>query len=118
FSREIRPRLLIAGHDLKFIRDAEPELARDFTIKYDEWPSERVHDPAASEAEARWADLIWCEWLTACAVWYSHNAPRSAKIVVRVHRYELGRDYGDQIDESAVSAFVTIAPHCYEDLID
>ncbi|MBE7701497.1 glycosyltransferase [Oerskovia sp. Sa1BUA8] len=118
FVHEIRPRMLIAGHDLKFIRDAEPELSSVFNIRYDEWPSERVHDVSESRAGAAWADVVWCEWLTACAVWYSNNVTPGTKLIVRVHRYELGRDYGFQINEASVSAFVTIAPHCYEDVVD
>jgi glycosyltransferase involved in cell wall biosynthesis len=39
-------------------------------------------------------------------------------LVVRMHRYELGRSYGDDIKRSGVSAIVTIAPHCMEDLIE
>lgn len=117
FRREVKPRLLIAGHDLKFIRRAIPVLSERFSVLVDEWESERVHDPARSVECAEWADMVWCEWLTACAVWYSHNLSAETRLVTRLHRYELGRDYGLDLNLDRTDAVITIAPHCFEDAI-
>ncbi|WP_404290812.1 glycosyltransferase [Glutamicibacter arilaitensis] len=115
---EIKPRLLIAGHDLKFIKPAIPLLRKNYQVQIDEWPTEVLHTEELSSRWLDWADFIWVEWLTAASVWYSERVRPTQTLVVRMHRYELGRSYGDQIKRSAVSAFITIAPHCMEDLIE
>ncbi|WPR66129.1 glycosyltransferase [Glutamicibacter protophormiae] len=117
-KEELKPRLLIAGHDLKFIKPSIPLLRKRFQVQIDEWQTEIVFTEKHSEKWLAWADYIWVEWLTAASVWYSERVRPTQKFVVRVHRYELGRSYGDQIKRDAVSAFITIAPHCMEDLIE
>lgn len=115
---EIKPRLLIAGHDLKFIKPAFPLLRKKYQVQIDEWPTEVLHSENSSNKWLEWADYIWVEWLTAAAVWYADRVRPSQSLIVRMHRYELGRSYGDEIRSAGVSAFVTIAPHCMEDLIE
>ncbi|NKY09736.1 glycosyltransferase [Cellulomonas hominis] len=117
FVAEIKPRLLIAGHDLKFIEGALEPLRARFTVRVDDWLSETVHDESRSEQLIEWADLVWCEWLTRCAVWYSQRIGGDRRLVTRLHRYELGRTYGDEINLSRVDAVIAIAPHCVEDTI-
>lgn len=118
FRQSVKPRLLIAGHDLKFIKPAIPFLREHYNIRVDEWANEISHDAALGEQLVKWADFVWVEWLTAAAVWYSERVRPSQEFVVRVHRYELGRNYGTSIKEDRVSAYVSIAPHCHEDLIE
>ncbi|MEE2568484.1 glycosyltransferase [Pseudarthrobacter sp. J64] len=118
FWEAVKPRLLIAGHDLKFIKPAIPLLRQSYQVQIDEWPTEVLHDAALSSSRLAWADYIWVEWLTAASVWYAERVTSNQRLVVRMHRYELGRSYGDQIKRSSVSAFVAIAPHCLEDMIE
>lgn len=118
FWKAVKPRLLIAGHDLKFIKPAIPLLREKYQVQIDEWPSEILHDARRSAKMLAWADFVWVEWLTAASVWYGDRVKPTQKLVVRMHRYELGRSYGDQIRRSSVAAFVAIAPHCLEDLIE
>ncbi|MGP9734869.1 glycosyltransferase [Brachybacterium sp. AOP42-C2-15] len=118
FWEMMRPRLLIAGHDLKFIKSAVPLLREWFEVRVDEWPSEIMHDERQSKQLLAWADYVWVEWLTAASVWYAEHVRPTQKLVVRMHRYELGRSYGDQIPVHKVGAFVAIAPHCLEDMIE
>lgn len=115
---ELKPRLLIAGHDLKFIKPAVPLLRKKYQVQIDEWPSEVMHDARNSRRRLEWADYIWVEWLTAASVWYAERVKPTQKLVVRMHRYELGRSYGDQIKRESVAAIIAIAPHCLEDLIE
>lgn len=117
-KEEIKPRLLIAGHDLKFMKPSVPLLRKKYQVQIDEWPTEVLHTEAHSKKWLEWADFIWVEWLTAASVWYSERVRPTQTLVVRMHRYELGRSYGDQINRDAVSAYITIAPHCMEDLIE
>lgn len=118
FWEFIKPRLLIAGHDLKFILPAVPALRRWFSIRVDEWPSEIKHSEARSRSLLAWADYVWVEWLTAASVWYAERVRPTQNLVVRMHRYELGRSYGDIIARDNVDAFIAIAPHCMEDMIE
>lgn len=118
FWEGVKPRLLIAGHDLKFILSAVPDLRRWFVVRVDEWATEVLHDEARSRQALAWADYVWVEWLTSAAVWYASRVGPTQRLVVRVHRYELGRNYGDQIDFGRISGLISIAPHCHEDLIE
>lgn len=118
FWESVKPRLLIAGSDLKFIVPAIPYLRDWFSVRVDEWPTEVLHDETRSRELVAWADFVWVEWLTAASVWYSARVRPTQNLIVRVHRYELGRSYGDQITREKVDAFIAIAPHCMEDLIE
>lgn len=118
FWEAVKPRLLIAGSDLKFIVPAIPRLREWYSVRVDEWPAEIRHDEARSRELVAWADFVWVEWLTAASVWYSERVRPTQKLVVRAHRYELGRSYGDQITRENVDAIIAIAPHCMEDLVE
>lgn len=118
FSRLCRPRLLIAGYDLKFIASALPELNAHFDVRFDEWSDQ----PEIEDKERRelldWAEFIWCEWLLDSAVWYSNNKKPSQKLVVRMHRYELSRDFGEQINIANIDAVLTVSVHFFERLLE
>lgn len=117
FDQAVKPRLLIAGHDLKFIEGAIPALEEWFEVKLDRWPSEREHDANTSDELLSWAQLVWVEWMTAASVWYSKRIRPSQKMVVRCHFYEITRDSGFELDKERVSAVVAIALHTYEDIV-
>lgn len=118
FSEVVKPRLLIAGSDLKFILPAVVRLREFFDIRVDEWPTEVTHDVARSSKLLHWADYVWVEWLTSAAVWYSEMVSHRQRLVVRMHRYELGRRYGDIVSANKVDSFIAIAPHCLEDMVE
>lgn len=118
FAESVKPRLLIAGHDLKFIKPAIPYLREFYNIRVDEWASEITHDEEQGNRLVKWADFVWVEWLTAAAVWYSERVRPSQELVIRAHRYELGRNYCASVKDDRVSAYISIAPHCHEDLIE
>lgn len=118
FREAEKPRLLIAGSDLKFIKPAISGLSENFQIRVDEWPSEAQFDEARSLELLNWAQLVWVEWMTFASEWYSKNVRAHHKLVVRCHFYELTRDSGFRLDRKNVGAFVAIALHTYEDLIE
>lgn len=118
FKLKLRPRLLVAGHDLKFMKPALSELEQFFEIRVDEWSSERVHDEKKSGELLDWAQIIWVEWMTAASVWYSKNVRGSQKLIVRAHFYEITRDSGFDLVLQNVSGFVAIAVHTYEDIVE
>lgn len=118
FRHLCRPRLLIAGHDLKFINDAIPELSQSFDIRIDEWKGHAIHDEAASLRHMEWAELVWCEWLLKNVEWYSSRKRPNQRLVVRMHRMELARSHGELMDVSKVDAIVTVSALFFERLLE
>ncbi|WP_247881832.1 glycosyltransferase [Brucella intermedia] len=117
FLDACRPKLLIAGYDLKFILTSVDALRAHFDIKVDEWKGHNAHDEKQSRELLSWADYIWCEWLLENAVWYSKNRRHDQKLVIRMHRMELGRDCGDKLDMGKVHAIVTVSVLFFERLL-
>lgn len=113
----LRQRLLIAGSDLKFIKAAVPALEKIYEIRIDEWAGHDSHDSARSTDLLGWADVILCEWLLGNAVWYAERKAPHQRLVVRLHRFELTRDFGLRINQSAVDCFFSVSAHTAEDMI-
>ncbi|MFM0007005.1 glycosyltransferase [Paraburkholderia dipogonis] len=118
FKLLCRPRLLIAGHDLKFVSDAIPELSSAFDIRIDEWKGHAIHDESESLRHLEWAELIWCEWLLKNVEWYSNHKRSNQRLIVRMHRMELGRHFGERVNVANVDAFVTVSVLFFERLIE
>jgi glycosyltransferase involved in cell wall biosynthesis len=118
FSKHCRPRLVIAGYDLKFITSALPELSQHFDIRLDEWKGHDAHDEKQSRVCLEWAEVIWCEWLLGNAVWYARHKRQEQRLIVRMHRMELGRDYGDSVEMDRVDAFLAVSVHFFERLLE
>lgn len=117
FLAEIKPRLVIAGYDLKFILPIIPELSSAFTIRVDEWEGHDRHSEIQSRELLEWADIIWCEWLLGNAVWYARNKRADQRLIVRMHRFEMLRNFGNAIDSSSVDAFVTVSLFTLENFV-
>lgn len=118
FKEGCKLRLLIAGHDLKFIKGAVPALEEFFQVRIDEWQSERQFDEKRTRENLAWAQVVWSEWMTYAAEWFSNNVRPSQKLILRCHFYELTRDSGFKMNRDRVSAIIAIAVHTYEDLVD
>lgn len=117
FQRQIKPRLLIAGYDLKFISSAIPVLSEYFEIQTDEWTGHEAHDVKRSRELLFWADFIFCEWMLGNAVWYSKNKLPNQVLLVRLHRFETSRNYGNELDQKSVDAFISVSVETLEDMI-
>jgi poly(ribitol-phosphate) beta-N-acetylglucosaminyltransferase len=113
-----RPRLVVAGHDLKFIRDAVPALEKYYDIRFDEWKGHEHHDEKQSKDLLDWAEYIWCEWLLKNAEWYSQHKRPDQRLVIRMHRMELGRSHGERLDARKVDAVITVSPLFFERLLE
>ena len=118
FQEACKPRLLIAGHDLKFIKPYLHILSASYSIKVDEWTGHDMHDAHKSEVLLEWADYIWCEWLLGNAVWYSQRKKPNQKLVVRMHRFELGRDFGEKVNVENIDVFVAVSVLFFERLLE
>lgn len=117
FLGAIKQRLLIAGYDLKFILPAIPALSDFYQIRVDEWQGHETHDENKSRRLLQWADTIHCEWMLGNAVWYSHNKLDRQGLSVRLHRFELTRDFGFKMDRDRVSKIMVIAPRIAEEML-
>ena len=113
-----KPRLLVAGYDFKFIKDATPELSKHFDIRFDEWKGHAIHDETQSRECLKWAEYIWCEWLLGNAEWYAKHKKSHQRLVVRMHRMELERDHGSNMNINKVDAVVAVSTYFLERLLE
>lgn len=118
FLKLAKPRLLIAGHDLKFIEDAVPELSEFFNIRFDKWQGHATNDEKQSRACLEWAEYIWCEWLLGNAEWYAKHKKPHQRLVIRMHRMELSRNHGNELNIHAVDAVVAVSPFFFERMLE
>lgn len=118
FKSLCRPRMLIAGHDLKFILPIEEKLSKYFDIRYDKWISHTEHNEDQSLNLLDWAEIIWCEWMLGNSVWYSKHKKNQQKLVIRMHRQELATNYADNIDFNNVDLVFAVSVLFFERLME
>ncbi|HEY6653619.1 MAG TPA: glycosyltransferase family 4 protein [Solirubrobacterales bacterium] len=113
------PRILIAGHDFKFLSEI-PDRANALgaEIREDKWTSLNQHDPEASEELLDWADLVLCEWCLGNSVWYSHHVRDDQRLVIRFHRVERTTDFPESVDFDRVARAVFVGPHLLDEAVD
>jgi glycosyltransferase involved in cell wall biosynthesis len=116
FLEKIKIRLLIAGYDLRFITPYIPALQSQFLVQVDEWEGHEKHDEKKSERLRQWADVIHCEWMLQNLVWYSQRKEGHQRLFVRMHRFELGRPYGNQATRDKIDRVIAIAPGTLEEM--
>lgn len=118
FCEAVKLRVLIAGHDLKFMGAIEEGLRQNYPVKVDKWSGHVQHDQNESKRLLQWADFVWVEWMLGASVWYSKHLRGDQRMVIRVHRSEVTVDYGSELNLDRVSAIVSIAPHVLGDVAD
>src|ERR1700729_4343551 len=106
-------RVVIAGHDLKFFTPliAYFKLQPGLEVRVDQWASLGEHDEAVSKELAEWADVVICEWCGPNAVWYSRHKRRDTRLIVHLHRFELGSPYPGQVKAGAVNQGICVSKH-------
>jgi glycosyltransferase involved in cell wall biosynthesis len=106
-------RLVIAGHDLKFLNSIIDyfRLQPDLEVRVDHWAALGEHNEAESRELAEWADVIVCEWCGPNAVWYSRHKRRSARLLVRLHRFELNSPYPAQVKFGNVDQVICVSDY-------
>jgi glycosyltransferase involved in cell wall biosynthesis len=104
-----RPRVLVAGHDLKFFTGIARQLERaGAQVRVDLWDGHDRHDPARSRDLLAEADTIVCEWTLGNVAWYAAHKRPGQRLVTRFHRQERETPYPRLVDASAVDAFVFV----------
>ena len=106
-------RVVVAGHDLKFFGQLNDyfRLQPDLEVRLDQWAALGDHNEALSAELAEWADVIICEWCGPNAVWYSRHKRRSARMLVRLHRFELYSPYPDQVKIGNVDRVICVSDY-------
>lgn len=117
FKQVVKKRLLITGHDLKFILPVIPYLKEEFNVEIDLWEGNDQHDASQSEKLAAWADIIWCEWLLGNAVYYSRIKNHRQRLIIRAHRFELMRSFGYEVDYENVDLIFLVNYYYFEQFI-
>ena len=107
---ETKLRVLIAGHDFKFIeRISRPlEKSRFFDVSYDRWAG--IGNSGHSQKDHKWdGDVIFCEWCCANAVWYSNNLQPHQRLVIRLHRFEMFTEFPKQVNWDNVDKLIVVS---------
>jgi glycosyltransferase involved in cell wall biosynthesis len=113
-------RVVIAGHDLKFMRGIADLLSarHDFDVRIDEWSALAVHDEQVSRDLLAWADVIICEWAGPNAVWYSTRKQAHQRLIIRLHRFELDAPWIRDVDPSSIERVVCVNEHYRRRVVD
>lgn len=112
---DLHSTVVFAGNDFKFIEAYISNLkARGHPAIRDQWEWGEPSDLEQSQRQMAAADIVFCEWGLANAVWYSNNLPMPKKLFVRVHAQEVrerARRFAKQIKWGRVEKFIFIADH-------
>ena len=106
-------RIVVAGHALHFLDPLLEYFASlpEVELRLDHISSFAQHDERVSLQNVLWADVVLCEWCTPIAIWYSRNKRPGQRLIVRLHRYELDRNWPSQLQIGAVDQVVCVGPH-------
>lgn len=109
--RRVR-RVLIAGHDLKFVSYVERYFREHCgdRIELDVWRGHEQAETPERRRQAERADVIWCEWCLGNAVYYSQRKRPDQRLVVRLHAQEINLPFRQRVDWRRVDALVSICP--------
>ncbi|MCI5040351.1 MAG: glycosyltransferase [Donghicola eburneus] len=109
----VKPSLLIAGHDLKFMGDLKLKLFNDAHYRVHEvrWPRFQGGGEEETLVAMKSAHVVFCEWALENAVFCSRNKQPGQKLIVRFHRFELTTGIPQRIEIDNVDAVVTVSEH-------
>lgn len=110
-------RLLITGHDLKFIKQLFGYFEQDFDLTVQEYAEYNLLDVVESKKLLQKQDIIWCEWLLYNAEWYSRHLYSFQKLYIRAHRFELRKYYGNKVKWQNVNKLITVSYYYMEQFI-
>lgn len=118
FTSASRLRLVVAGHDLKFLDPLMTKFAEQYDVRIDQWRGHTNHDENLSQQLLDWCDLVWVEWLLGAADWYSRRIRSDQRLVIRAHRSEMVANYGLSVNWPKVSAVIAVSPTTLGDFAD
>ena len=114
-------RIVLNGHDLKFIGEFESYLKiKGHYVRRDKWGWGEPLDIERSRSLLNWAEIIFSEWGLANSVWYSNNISPEQKHIVRIHLQEVNeraRVFPVNVETGGVDKFIFVAEHVREEAI-
>ena len=111
-------RLLISGHDLKFIKPLFPYFEKEFELTVQEIEEYSNLDITQSKTLLGKADIVWCEWLLLNAKWYSNHVYAHQKLFIRAHRFEIAKNYGSKVRWNRVNLLITVSYYYMENFME
>lgn len=115
---ESGPRLLVAGHDLKFIASLIDDWRIEgYRVEVDKWLGSNRHDPEMSLEMLSRADVVMCEWMLGNADFYARNAPADVPVIVRLHRVEVTTEWPLKVPTDSIEAVVAVSDHMKGELV-
>lgn len=119
--REGIRRICFSGHDMKFVHPYMSYLkSSGYEVVRDNWGWGEVSDLARTKLQQEWADIVFCEWGLANAVWHSQNPLAGKKIFVRVHLQEIGdraKKLASQIDVANVERVIFVSERVRDEAV-
>jgi len=104
--------VVIAGHDLKFIKPFYPYFSSGgIRLLLDFWSNHNQHNETASKRLVREADTVFCEWTLGNAVWYGKHKREGQKLVGRLHYQEVNHALFSDIPFEAFNTVMFVGPH-------
>lgn len=104
--------VLIAGHDLKFIKPFYPYFTQaGIRILLDFWSEHNQHNESVSKRLIGQADTVFCEWMLGNAVWYGKHKREGQKLVGRLHAQELRSALFDKVPFNQFETVIFVGPH-------
>ena len=111
-------RLLISGHDLKFIKPLFPYFEKEFDLTVQEIEEYTNLDVTQSKALLEKTDIVWCEWLLLNARWYSNHVYAHQKLFIRAPRFEISKNYGSKVRWNRVNLLITVSYYYMENFME
>lgn len=115
-------KLLIAGHDYKFIDHYYSNLKNEgYQVFKDYWEWGKADLIKRSEYLYKKSDVIFCEWGLENAVWYSKNNHFKKPLYIREHLQEINskaRRFGPNIDIDKVTKVIFVSKRVCEIAIE
>ena len=108
-------RLLVSGHDLKFLKPLFAYFKSAFALEVQELDEYMAFSAKEAADCMKRADVVWCEWLLTSAQWYSNHVYPHQHLFIRAHRFEAARKYGNDIDINRVTKVITVSYYWFEE---
>ncbi|MBO1530417.1 glycosyltransferase [Psychrobacter sp. F1192] len=115
-------KMLFAGHDFKFIDAYISYLkSRRVPVKKEIWEWGGHKNQKQLIANYKWADMVFCEWGLANAVWYSKHNSDNKPIYIRMHAQEVrerAQKFGRQIDTNNITKIIFVSENIRRQAIE
>lgn len=103
--------ILVAGYSFKFIKKLFPHFKENNNLLLDIWTGSTKHSKELGTIQINRSDVIFCEWCLGNAVWYSKNKLPHQKLIIRLHRWEINREFYKKVVWNNVDTLICISPY-------